>query len=245
MLPQRRETLVIVAHSYGQQLADAGLTELVMQSTVHVSQTTIEIKYVVEPGANYDYFLDHSIRMKEVAAYEPDFILVILAGNSVGSEEEKSDIERKSLEFYRRLRWYAPNALIIAAQAEMRYYPENNAFGAPTEWEYRSKRNWFNKRILNEKLRAAKYMDFILMVAGDNRLDKRELRKGDGVHMKPEAVAIYVTQLTGMMHYVHTQIKERVHIDNAIAEVGARHEQAKKERKEQKSLRYTPYYKGG
>ena len=134
------------------------------------------MEYSYRAGASYDTYLNHPDLLGDAENFNPHYIIVILAGNSINDAISTGELYQKCRDFYQLLRDRLPDATIIAAQPEMRYYQEGNKWGAPTELDYKAKRNAFLSF-----LRRFKGKDSILLVGGPNCLDNQNYYRHDGV----------------------------------------------------------------
>ena len=89
-----------------------------------------------------------------------------------------------------------PNAIVISAQVEVRFYNEGNRFGAPTYQNFKSIRNAFNTY-----LKRMKYKDNILIIAGSGRLDNRDYYR-DQVQLNRQGLLTYMSIIKTTVSYV-------------------------------------------
>lgn len=201
-----RETLLIISHSYGQKLESAGFSRMISEGH------DVDVKYVYRSGATYNTYLTDSTLFSQIASANPHFVLVILAGNSISSDTSRQTIKRQCLEFYHRLRFELPDAVIIGAQAETRFYGEDNKWHAPTGRQYKSDRHFIN----NLLARSVKEIDHILMLGGPARLDRRELYESNGYHLNRAGWRVYWSHIKGMIDYIHKQIEQRLRCEGKL-----------------------------
>ena len=86
---------------------------------------------------------------------------------------------------------------IVAAQVELRFYKVDNRWDCPVGNDYHQRRV-----ALNNFLKALKYKDHILMIAGPNRLDNRSLFRKDGVHLTDEGLLKYYSYIKRVVKYI-------------------------------------------
>ena len=157
------KTMLVIGHSYVTRLFNSGL------HSFKTAGEQVTMRYVFDNGATYDKFLSESRLFEWIDSEEkPDYILVILAGNSISDYDNATneDIFTRARNFYARLRESFPDSKIIATQAEKRFYLPGNRWNCPTELQYTKRCNQFNLF-----LARSKFKDHILMIAGSGRLD--------------------------------------------------------------------------
>ena len=182
--------LLILGHSYVRDLSKLGVSYITHERNV------IDVKYVAYPGASYDLFLRDPSKLTAALSYNPDIVVVVLAGNAIHRDISNYELFNKCKSFYQLLREELPNAIIISAQTELRFYNTVNAFGAPKADEYRKKRDKLNKF-----LNALKLKDHMLLIAGPGRLDNRRYYK-DEVHLNKVGIRLYMTLLHAAVVFV-------------------------------------------
>ena len=147
--------LLIIGHSYVKSLSKLNVKNF------SVGEHTVEVKYLYKSGASYSTILDKSSYLDQAEEYNPDFVLVVLAGNSLSNSCPNKKIYEQIREFYLVLRARLPNSIIISAQVELRYYAENNRWNCPTESEFRKRRSSVNKFLNRLKLK-----NYVLNISG-------------------------------------------------------------------------------
>ena len=173
--------LLIIGHSYASQLSDFGLRSFV------AAGEGITVRYIPQGGATYNKFLTEPGLFERIDNEdEPDYILVILAGNSISNDTTNEEIYAGARAFYARLRESFPDSKIIATQAEKRFYKPGNKWDCPTEIEYTKRRNQFNGF-----LARSKFKNHTLMIAGAGRLDNRDYYGRNGVHLNDEELDFF------------------------------------------------------
>ena len=183
--------LLIIGHSYVRDLYKLGLDDIT------IGKAKVEIKYLYKAGGNYSSILDKTCILDQAEEFEPDFVLVILAGNSITCNKSNRNIYENIREFYATLTARIPNAIVISALVELRFYSENNKWGCPTLQEYRKRRHSVN-RFLNR----LKFNKFILNVCGPGRLDNRKYYRKDGVHLNYSGLVLYFDLIKSTIRYI-------------------------------------------
>ena len=69
--------LLILGHSYVRDLSKLGVSYITHERNV------IDVKYVAYPGASYDLFLRDPSKLTAALSYNPDIVVVVLAGNAM------------------------------------------------------------------------------------------------------------------------------------------------------------------
>ena len=175
--------VTITGHSYVRELEGLGIRYSRVQGH------PVEFQYIHRGGASYESHLrgrDHHL-FEKIRNTAPDVIIVILAGNSLTSGNTDIEILAQSDEYFKTLRWFAPNSLIVAAQIELRFYRPGNRFGSPLIEEYTRRRLY-----LNREIQKCQYVDSSLTIEGNMLLDKRSLYRSDGVHLKRQGYEKYL-----------------------------------------------------
>lgn len=163
--------VLLVGHSYVRDLMHLGY------NTFHTEGEKFEVEYIYQSGANYDTYLNDTSLLDPAYGFQPDYVIVILAGNSINNYTPNSEIYQKARDFYSVLGDRLPDAKIIAAQPELRFYSEDNHWDAPGTDEYRGRRNSFCNFLRRDKTKHA-----IMQISGPGRMDSKEYYS-DGVHL--------------------------------------------------------------
>ena len=172
--------VVILGHSFVRDLAKAGF------ESFEVEGTAFKIECLFDPGASYISMLEKGEILDAAAVSNPDFVLVILGGNAIIGSTDDVAIHQQCRNFYQELRnVLLPHCKIIAAKVELRFYQCPNKWDAPSETEYKRRRN-----SLNGYLQRLKLKDHILQVAGPGRLDNDAYYR-DAVHLNRVGVKKY------------------------------------------------------
>ena len=182
--------LLILGHSYVKRLSKLKIENFT------VGEEIVEVKYWYKKGADYLTILDKTSYLDLAEEYCPDFILVILAGNSLNNKKSNKDIYREIREFYSAFRERLPNSIIISAQVELRFYEENNRWDCPTAKVWRARRECINKFLNRLKLK-----DFVLNITGPGRLDQIKYYK-DEVHLKSKGYRLYFELIQSTIKYI-------------------------------------------
>ena len=184
--------LLIIGHSYVSELSNSGLKSFDTEGEL------VTVRYICRSGGTYDKFLTEPGLFERIENEEkPDYILVILAGNSISNNTTNEEIHSSARAFYNRLRESFPDSKMIATQAEKRFYKPGNRWNCPTETEYTRRRDQFNRFLLK-----ATFKDHILMIAGTGRLDNRYYYKTDGVHLNSQGLQFLIQTIMSLMNYL-------------------------------------------
>ena len=204
-LLRNREKVVILGHSYVKRL------ETIMPASETIDDVEMIYKFVCQGGLTYEKCISSDMWLKRVQEENPHIVLVVLAGNSVGSNKPRELMKQECKEFYRRLRSYLPNAIIVAAQAEMRFYAEMNVRGAPVGGDYIRDRSFLNKFICKQ----VKTKDRMMLVGGTN-MDKDKYYEKDGIHMNQQGMKIYVACIQNVIKAIHRDIEKRMECETGL-----------------------------
>ena len=138
---------------------------------------------------------------EEAAVFQPDFIIVILGGNSISNNVDNYTIISQCKEFYKILRFFFQTSVIISAQVELRFYKPKNKFNCPCIESFKKRRSELNKC-----LNRLKDNDSLLMVAGPNRLDNEGYYR-DEVHLNRLGLRKYLTFIKSTVDYCCCKFK--------------------------------------
>ena len=183
--------LLIIGHSYVKSLSKLKINKF------SVGERSVQIKFLYKSGATYDSILNKTQYLDLAEEYNPDFILIVLAGNSLNNSISNSKIYEQIREFYFALRSRLPKSYIISAQCELRFYGTENKWNSPTEFEYRKRRSSINKFLNRLKLK-----DYVLNISGPGRLDDKKYYKRDGVHLTDKGVKFYFRLIKSTVRYI-------------------------------------------
>ena len=187
--------IAILGHSYVRDLATLG------NFSTSIQQQDFEIQYFSFPGARYSKFLADTRLLDGLIHESPEFLVVILAGNSILHKFDNKTIYDQCKQFYTYLRQKLPNTIIISAQVELRYYSPNNSWGAPSGDEYKNRRNTINTFLSRFKLK-----DSLLMIAGPGRLDNPEYYR-DEVHLNNDGLKKYFSCILSAVEFSYRKFK--------------------------------------
>lgn len=182
--------LLVLGHSYVRDLATLGVNNLAF------GHTSIDVTYSAHPGAGYDKFLENPTLLTESLECKPDIVVVILGGNSILRDVTNFELFHKCRTFYELLRRELPQATIIAAQIELRFFDEPNRFGVPRAEIFKKRRNELNKYLNRLKLK-----NNMLIIAGPGRLDHKEHNR-DEVHLNRQGLRVYMSILKSTVLFV-------------------------------------------
>ena len=174
--------LLIIGHSYVKALWQTGVRQFV------AAGTNIEVSFVYRGGTDYNTYLNDTTLFDRIERHKPDFIIVILAGNSINGKYTNADIKIQGTQFYSKLRENFPKGVvkIVASQVEPRFYKPGNRWNCPLEDEFKKRKSG-----VNNFLKKLTLKDHLLMVGGSYRLDNRNLYGDDGVHLTQEGLEKY------------------------------------------------------
>ena len=149
----------------------------------HEKSVYVHVEFYGRRGATYETYTRNNNHLLRTLAnwYNPKIIVSILGGNNIKVNVTNQQIYQAGENYYRALKETFPNALIVASQIEARFYEEGNKFNSPVG------REWFRRRnAVNNFIKALRYKDHILMIAGPGRLDNIKYYMKDGVHLTPD-----------------------------------------------------------
>ena len=186
--------VALFGHSYVKDLKKFGETSIHFSGDVEFA-----LGYFPIPGATFSTFIEDFSYFDALKEFQPHYIIVILGGNDLKTSVKLGEIYKTCSEFYKILRNFFPDSIIISAQIENRFYNPNNRFGSPCAKTFDFLRRHFNKH-----LKSKPYKDFILQVQGPNRLDKRENYR-DAVHLSSLGLRKYLEIIRRTLSYVYSQ----------------------------------------
>ena len=154
--------VLVIGHSYVKDSSKLG------HNSFTIDQNHYNVKFWYKSGATYKKFAEDRSFDQKIQIYDPDYIVVVLMGNSLTQNNSNSDIYAECREFYDNLKSAAPDAVIISAQIEARYYKPNSKWNAPVGEEF------FKRRLILNKFQCRlKQKRFVLSVTGPGRLDNK------------------------------------------------------------------------
>ena len=115
--------LLIIGHSWVSNLRDNGRTN------INIVGQKCEVHYICKPGKRYQDFSSDPSVFEEAANFNPDYVVVILVGNSILCRYSNTQIRELLQEFYTLLRRSVPAAKILATECEQRFYQPGNRLG--------------------------------------------------------------------------------------------------------------------
>ena len=161
----------------------------------------IQTNYKFIPGSSFTTYNENNKLIESAVAYGPDIVCVILGGNSITNVIPKAELFVNCRTFYETLRSELdkvnPDALIVAAQAELRFVSVPNKHETPGPEEFRLKRNYFNNYLSKLKTK-----DYLIVVGGPAKLDHQCYYKADGIHMLPEGLKIYASIIKSTLSFI-------------------------------------------
>ena len=174
--------LVIIGHSYVKALWRTGVRQFV------TAGINIEVSFMYREGADYNTYLTDGDLFDKIRQHNPDFVIVILAGNAIKGSNSNADIKDQRKQFYTKLREVFPKGIvkIVAAQVESRFYKPGNQWNCLLEDDYKKRKTGINTFLARLNLK-----DHLLMVGGPYRLDNRDLYEDDGIHLNQEGSVKY------------------------------------------------------
>ena len=165
--------IAIVGHSFVRDLSNLGDTEGILPN-----QTKYTVQYYSIPGSTVFDWAKNPKEFRDCVSWNPDFVVVVLGGNSITDNNSDSDIRRKYNDFLDLIDEKLPFAKIVATQVELRDYQVPNKFHAPAFTEFKRRRDRFN-----DFLRRNKGVHFRACVGGPKNLDDFELYyQSEGKH---------------------------------------------------------------
>ena len=185
--------LLICGHSYAADLERFCVNQFEVDSVV------FELSYVHRRGATYDTLLRDEGFWNDIDLIVPDYILVILGGNSIKCHVSNLEIYKVAREFYSTLKGKHPDATIISAQIELRFYKLVNRWNCPSGDDYLTRRVAVNNFI--KRLTKLDNKHHILQVGGDCRLDNRELYR-DEIHLNDSGLLRYYNYIRRTLKYI-------------------------------------------
>ena len=181
--------LMILGHSYVRDLSKLYILSFDLEQNV-------QIKYWYWSIASYEKFLENPSLLSDAISYNPDFVLVILGGNSITKDVGSHELFIRCRKFYQLLRDSLKYSIIISAQVELRRYTGND-HETPQYRIFIQKRNG-----INQFLKRLKSKDHMLIIAGPGRLDSTKYYKADGVHLSKLGQENYMNILKSTIDYI-------------------------------------------
>ena len=89
---------MLIGHSYVRDL------ENLQQHSFSAENITFHIKYVHQPGGTYELFVNNPVLLDPAFEFEPDFVVVVLAGNSLHNSVTNAEVYQHCRSFYQLVR---------------------------------------------------------------------------------------------------------------------------------------------
>ena len=83
-------------------------------------QVNYQFRYF--PGKDYEYLLNKPQEFDNLELINPDYIVVVLGGNSIVADKTNGDVNSLANAFYEKLRSSLPHTIVIAAQFSIRHW---------------------------------------------------------------------------------------------------------------------------
>ena len=191
--------VLLFGHSYVRDLCQ--LRPAVREFVLEKSQTEIKLLDKYFPGRDFKYFLDHPTELECIRNIEPDFIFVILGGNTIVNDLDSPTIKWYCRNFYVLLRQYIPSSCkIIASEVELRFCLSNNRFNAPTEDTFQRKRRNLNF-FMKDRLKKQGTIDHMFFLGGTGGLMLADYFRTDGVHLNLRGLTKLRQMIKRMIRY--------------------------------------------
>jgi len=168
---RRNKTLLIYSPTHGRDL------ELSDYRTIYLERKQVDIVYMSRESrysrydsrySRYHAFTRHPWLFEEMGKYNPDYVLVEVAGNSIDREEDIQIDKKNCIEFYRMLRVHLPGTKIICLVVEPRFFHDWDTYSS-------------DSRSINEVLRENSGYDYILDIA--EQLNRWEIFQLNGKNL--------------------------------------------------------------
>ena len=198
-LSQTKTRLMIVGHSWVERLKRLKINSFKQDGR------EVEVRYKFRRGLTYDEVLGDETILYEAGKWVPHYVLVIMGGNDIGSPKPIEEVETECSIFHSILREHCPQAIIIAAQMENRFYEEGNIWGAPTGTDFAKKRKRFNS-FMHIKLRDK---DHLLRMGAPAQQENKNCFE-DSAHLKPKEYAIYFERIKAVLRKVHGEMDKKI-----------------------------------
>ena len=152
----------------------AKLQAMQNKSVVEVDGRPVEWCFIAKQGAKLSDFWKEEGRgyRQRMSRFRPHIIFTFIGGNDVAGPATREEVRWSADGFFKGLkREYGDEVIIIAAQAEDRFYEMGNRFGAPVGVDYVRKKESFNGYL--QGLQANKFIDRIFRLGGPGGFKER------------------------------------------------------------------------
>ena len=183
-----------ISHSYGRDLESTGISKGRLQQGI-----SYEIKFFHESGSCFDYWINWPQQLHDCIEYRPHILFICLGGNSIKETIRVKSLKEKANIFYKIIKNNLSETKIVACQVESRFLTVTNSHGTPPFARYIAIRNKFNKAIQESQER-----DFMLCIAGKNRLDDRKYYKNDRIHMNDIGLKKYMRSVLHTIEHINS-----------------------------------------
>ena len=192
--------VLIYGHSYVRDLVKL---QWKPELTVNGEQQTIHYSFRYFPGKDYEFLLNKDQEFEVLAEIKPDYVILVLGGNSIVNFKSNNEIKTTISEFYLRLHASLPHTIKLAVQIEPRYYLTGNHFHAPTAEEFNRRRQVLNN-YLNKAIKKKGHLDHMVLLGSAADLNPT-LYLADGVHMNEEGLLKYQAAIIRSLTYAMEQ----------------------------------------
>ena len=170
-----------------------------------------QFTYIGYRGKSFELFNKNPGITDNVLQSCPDYVVVLLGSNSITTDVEEAFILDQARDFYdlltEKLKVVNSKAVIIASQVPLRFVDDpNNKFHTPSPSEYKRIRDKVNQKI--KRLKCLKEHHFMLLIAGEGRLDSRAYFGKDGVHFNREGKNLQLKFILETIAYIINKKKQ-------------------------------------
>ena len=191
--------ILLFGHSYVRHLERLGNWDRELSLT---GGKKVDCRFLFKshPGKDYTYLLKNPQEFGIIREFNPDVIIVILGGNSIGSKHSNPEINDLASRFYSKLKEVVrSDCLKLAVQIEPRFVDAGNRFGTPEAEEFNRRRTVVNNYV-NKKLKKYGLVDGVIMLGSVNYLRDPKYFS-DGVHLNTEGLLMYKDAVIGGLVY--------------------------------------------
>ena len=188
--------VLVYGHSYVRDLHQ--LCDWRQALSYRGQQIRADFAFRYFPGKDYEFLLNQPQEFEIVKSVNPDYLVIVLGGNSVVNNKTNGDVKALMLQFYQKLNTALPQTIKLAVQIEPRYYAANNTLQAPMAEEFNKRRQILNN-YMNKQLKKKGLINHVVILGSAGNLTADSYR--DGVHLTAEALQEYQAAILRSLSY--------------------------------------------
>ena len=168
----------------------------VAKPNLQLRNLSLLLRYFSYPGATTEKFLTQPDWLKDLIAYNPCVIILIVGGNDFYNNVSNQTIYDNYQKLVAYLKEKLPTVSLIPCQIEKRFLATENRWNSADTELFEKRRSAYNR-----KLNKCLHKFCTLRVQGSGRLDDRSNYARDGIHLSAEGVSLYWKFIVSTLDY--------------------------------------------